>query len=166
MSELFETLYDEYSRKVYGYYYLCFSDREIAEDLTQMVFMKVYKYLCKSRFFMPDSQKAWIFRITVNVKNDYLRSLRRQIKCEDIDQVILSDTIHNPEAAIDSISVNNALDTLKESDRDIIELKNKGYSSAEIGGYMGLCDSTVRSRTQSAKLKFSAALKAEEIELN
>lgn len=166
MDELFETLYDEYSRKVYGHFYLCFSNRETAEDLTQTVFMKVYKYLSRNRFFMPDSWKAWVFHITVNVKNDHLREMRKQIKCEDIEGVQLTDTVHTPERSVDSICVNDALGSLDKTERNIIELKNKGFTSAEIGRYMGVCDSTVRSRTQTAKINFSRALRHEDVDLN
>ncbi len=166
MEELFESLYEEYARKIYGYYYMCFSNRETAEDLTQTVFMKVYRHLKRNRFFMPDSWKAWIFRIAVNVKNDHLREMQRLVECEDIESLQLADTLHNPENAVDSISVNSALEKLSRSDRDIIRMKNEGYTSEEIGRYMGVCDSTARSRAQTAKNNFIGALKAEDAELS
>jgi len=165
MEELFETLYEEYKRKVYGYFYVCFRNRETAEDLTQQVFMKVFRYLNQNRFFVPDAPRAWVFKITVNVKNDHLRALQRQIRCDDIEHVTLKDELHTSETVIDGLSIYSALNKLSDKEQEVILLKNMGYTSSEIGVLTGTCESTVRSRLQSAKSRFGAALSQEDSDL-
>lgn len=69
MGELFNQLYDEYFNKIYK---LCFyktGDKDEAEDLTQEIFIKVYKGLKK--FKSESSPYTWIYTIAVRTCIDY-----------------------------------------------------------------------------------------------
>lgn len=66
-----------------AYYYL--RDLYLAEDVAQEVFYRVYRELEKDKFRGDSSYYTWIYRITVNLCRDYLRSaaLRRLIPWGD-----------------------------------------------------------------------------------
>jgi RNA polymerase sigma-70 factor (ECF subfamily) len=53
-----------------AYYYV--QDRQLAEDISQEVFCRVFLNL--DRFRQESSYYTWIYRITVNLCRDYLRS--------------------------------------------------------------------------------------------
>jgi RNA polymerase sigma-70 factor (ECF subfamily) len=72
----FEELVRRYQRQVANIIYLTLGNRDEIEDLTQEVFIRVYKSL--ARFEHDASVYSWIYRITVNLCIDEIR--RKKIK--------------------------------------------------------------------------------------
>ena len=71
----FETLVKTHHGQVYGY--ACrMVGPDAAEDVTQEVFLKVYRAL--PTFRSEADFKTWLYRITTNVCLDHLRRVRRQ----------------------------------------------------------------------------------------
>ncbi|QCR30817.1 sigma-70 family RNA polymerase sigma factor [Lysinibacillus sp. SGAir0095] len=68
---LIEQLMDLYTEKVYLLAYSFVKDRGIAEDISQEVFLKAYRYI--NNFRGEASLKSWIYRITVNTSMDFLK---------------------------------------------------------------------------------------------
>src|SRR3954454_19699772 len=72
------TLYDRYSRTVFGVGLKLLGDRSLAEELIQEVFLKVWR---SSRTF--DSSRAsfstWLYRVTRNVALDLHRKRASRI---------------------------------------------------------------------------------------
>ncbi|WP_051428252.1 sigma-70 family RNA polymerase sigma factor [Bacillus sp. J33] len=66
-----DQLMDLYAEKVYLLAYSFVKDRGLAEDISQEVFLKVYKYL--DSFRGEAALKSWIYRITVNTSKDFLK---------------------------------------------------------------------------------------------
>lgn len=64
-------LMEYYSEKVYLLAYSFVKDRGLAEDITQEVFLKAFKYL--DNFRGEAAIKSWIYRITVNTSKDFLK---------------------------------------------------------------------------------------------
>lgn len=71
-SEYLEYLMRRYGDKVLKLAYYHVRDRHLAEDITQEVFCRVYKNMDKFR--QESSYFTWIYRITVNLCHDHLRS--------------------------------------------------------------------------------------------
>jgi RNA polymerase sigma factor (sigma-70 family) len=69
--ELIEQLMNLYVEKVYLLAFSFVKDRGLAEDISQEVFFKCYKYI--DNFRGESSLKSWIYRITVNTSMDFLR---------------------------------------------------------------------------------------------
>ncbi|WP_243355496.1 sigma-70 family RNA polymerase sigma factor [Bacillus litorisediminis] len=69
--KVIEQLMELYAEKVYLLAYSFVKDRGLAEDISQEVFLKAYKYL--GRFRGESSLKSWIYRITVNTSKDFLK---------------------------------------------------------------------------------------------
>jgi RNA polymerase sigma-70 factor, ECF subfamily len=70
----FQTIVSKYERRVYGIVIGMIRDKEEAWDLTQDVFVKIYRYL--GTFEGNSALYTWIYRITVNSCLDYLRKKR------------------------------------------------------------------------------------------
>ncbi|WP_010093863.1 sigma-70 family RNA polymerase sigma factor [Ornithinibacillus scapharcae] len=66
-----EQLMEHYSEKVYLLAYSFVKDGGLAEDISQEVFLKAYKYL--ENFRGEAAIKSWIYRITVNTSKDFLK---------------------------------------------------------------------------------------------
>jgi RNA polymerase sigma factor (sigma-70 family) len=67
-----EWLMEEYGDMVMRLAYTYVKQTQLAEDISQEVFISCYKEL--HRFQHRSSYKTWIYRITVNKCKDYLRS--------------------------------------------------------------------------------------------
>src|SRR5262245_12642297 len=73
--EAFRSLQARYAPRVFGYFCKQLRDRSEAEDLTQEVFLRLYRSRLR---YQPRARFAtWIFHITQNVARNALRSRRR-----------------------------------------------------------------------------------------
>ncbi len=70
--KLIDQLMDEYGQSLLHLTYSYVGNREIAEDLTQEIFVKCYQRL--EQYQRKASLKSWIWRIAINHCKDYLRS--------------------------------------------------------------------------------------------
>jgi len=71
----FDELVARYWSRVFGHLYRRLGDRQEAEDLTQDVFLRLYRYRIRYR---PRAKFiTWLFFITQNVARNALRSRRR-----------------------------------------------------------------------------------------
>ena len=73
----FEKIYYHFAPKIYSYFYFKISDKQLAEDLTSEVFIKVYKNLKKKRF-NSRSFKVWIYTVAKNTLIDYYRKNKKE----------------------------------------------------------------------------------------
>jgi len=80
--EAFRELVSRYKNYVFALIGRQVSDREIAEDLSQDVFIKVYKALPKYRG--EASFKSWITRIALNTSHSYFQSKRFSQKARNV----------------------------------------------------------------------------------
>lgn len=69
-TQVIEELMTKYSKRVYLLAYSFVKDKGSAEDISQEVFIKCYKYL--EDFREEASIKSWIYRITVNTSKDFV----------------------------------------------------------------------------------------------
>ncbi len=76
--QAFRTLVDTYQQKVLNTALSMLQNQETAEDITQDVFVSVFKTILS--FNEKSSVSTWIYRITVNKCLDHLRSAGRQKK--------------------------------------------------------------------------------------
>lgn len=154
-NRLFESLYEKWFSSVYSYFAVCFGD-EYAEELSQETFVRVWKKCTQSP---PDNWQAWIFRIAVNIKNDFLREKYRS---NDLQNRMESCIMLNGQKELDcDLEVREAFDALTDDEREILALKAAGFSGDEIGDLIGITASGARSRLQRAKRSFLNNLSAE-----
>lgn len=156
----FEALYETYFSKVYSYFSLCFNAQK-AQDYTQQTFLNVWKALCRPGLFV-ENERAWIFRIAVNVKNDALRQKQRQVPTQELLESIPASG--EQDALVESVEISQAFSGLSQEDRDILLMKNMGLTSVEIAKVLKLSASAVRSRLAAARRRFSQILREKGVE--
>lgn len=73
----FAELVHRHKAKVFSSIYLMMKDRELAEDLTQDVFIKFVDIINKGNYYDEGKFKAWILRVAHNMCIDYIRKTGR-----------------------------------------------------------------------------------------
>lgn len=71
----FARLVDQYWTRVFGRFFRRLGDRQEAEDLTQEVFLRIFRY--RDRYRPRAKFTTWLFFVTQNVARNALRSRRR-----------------------------------------------------------------------------------------
>ncbi|MFC1576204.1 RNA polymerase sigma factor [Candidatus Omnitrophota bacterium] len=152
----FEEIYKGTSGFVYNVALRVARSTTSADDITQDVFMKVYKNL--SKFNYRSSLKTWIYRITVNTAINYQKAEAKHTdRRADYDTVIQS--AHAEERVRDNVTKGDEkerlslfLETLTPEQRACIVLKEiEGLKYREIADALKINVNTVRSRLKRAR---------------
>lgn len=149
--------------RVFRLAYRLSGNRQDAEDITQEVFLKVFRSLSTLK---PGSIEGWLHRITTNVFLDQVRRQKR-IRMDPMGQ---TDTgfadrseLTNPQRHFEyqnlSSDVQAALNELKIQYRVVVVLCDiEGLSYEEIAQTLGIKLGTVRSRIHRARAKLRVSL--------
>lgn len=161
----FEILYEQYSNKVYNVCLRMLKNTSDAQDLTQEVFIvlfrKLHSYRGKSAF------STWLHRLTVNQVLMYFR--KRYLKMEQAMEVgSLPGTIvlgsHNPGkmSIHDKIALSDAIAQLPDGYRNVFILHDiEGYEHEEVARILGCSVGTSKSQLHKAHQKLQRLLKNE-----
>ena len=85
----FACLYDTYLDRIHRYVYFRVTDAEVAEDITSLVFLKVWENL--DTFQNGRSPfAAWLYRIAHNAVVDHYRTSKRVISLEEVNPLELN----------------------------------------------------------------------------
>ena len=149
-----EQLMTDYGSQILNVVYQYVQNRQVAEDLTQEVFMKCYTKL--HTFNGKSSIKTWLYQIAVNHTKDYVRSWNA--KNITVDEMTVQ-AMHSPHSVEGQVLVN-------ESDRQLIHAINelpfkykvvislfyyKEFTSREIAQTLKVSENTVKTRLRKAK---------------
>lgn len=159
----FGCLLDRYSRPVYSLVYRIVDNREDAEELTQDVFMKVFKNL--AGFKGDSSFSTWIYRIAYNTAISATRKSKQEfLAVEDgvLDNATESDMTEMygyPEEEDRMVDLESALNQLHPEDRGIILLfYMKDKTIEEIAGITGLSATNVKTKLHRIRKKLHLLL--------
>lgn len=157
----FAVIVHAYERLVFTYVYRLVDDRRLAEDLTQDVFLKVFKGL--PGFTGDAAFTTWLFQIAKNAVIDELRAMERRPNALNIDEVTMpmlveprfeqAEPIEALWAAIARLNVDLRTALLL---RDIV-----GLSYDEISDSLEITLSTVKWRIHKAREGVQATLEHE-----
>lgn len=154
-TELFDKLYNDFSKRVYAYHSACVGS-DNAADLTQQTFLNLWRYI-NGIHTEPDSYQAWIFRIAVNAKNDFLRKKKRNPLPLEYNEE-LDNECQQDDYMTETLMVKTALSRLTDSQREVLLLNNMGLDSGETGKALNLSASATRSRLVKARCEFKKHL--------
>lgn len=111
--DAFASLYEAHLDKIYRYIYFRVDDRELAEDITSLVFLKVWEHLGTFKSGNVPFL-GWLYRIAHNTVIDYYRTRKPVVSLEDVDLLKLSHSDRLDEK-IDMLSLSHQLvDALKQ----------------------------------------------------
>lgn len=158
----FDLLISKYQHRVVGLARRFVKDDDLAQDVAQDVFVKVYRAL--PRFRGDSAFYTWVYRITVNTAKNYLTAQSRRppqqdVAIEDAERYVAGDALREfetPEERIYADELEKALmvtlEKLPEELRVAITLREfEGLSYEEIAQVMGCPIGTVRSRIFRAR---------------
>jgi RNA polymerase sigma-70 factor (ECF subfamily) len=157
----FTELVVRYQRPLYNAAFWILRSVEDANDITQIVFLKVAEQLDdydpQYKFF------SWIYRIAVNESLNLLRRNKREEALDD-DVELPGSERSNPESQFGEAEVSRrirgALMILPTNDRIVLSLRHFSECSyQEIGQILDLDEKTVKSRLYEARHRLRDVLK-------
>ncbi|MCW3086346.1 MAG: sigK 1 [Bacteroidetes bacterium] len=159
---LFSILYDNYSRALLGVIKKVIIDDEIAEDVLQDSFVKIWNNKA-----MYDSSKGrlytWMLNIVRNTSIDYMRSKQNKFdeKIQRGENVVHEvNRTNNVEMNTDRIGIKTIVDSLKEDQRKLIDLAYfEGYTQEEIAERLEIPLGTVKTRVRAALIVLRKLIK-------
>ena len=152
----------QHSARVYRLAYRLTGNPHDAEDLTQEVFVRVFRSLSS---YTPGSFEGWLHRITTNLFLDQARrkaKIRFDALADDAETRIPSRAVTPDVAVLDGLfddDVESALAALPPDFRAAVVLCDiEGLSYEEIADVLGLKLGTVRSRIHRGRTMLRKAL--------
>jgi RNA polymerase sigma-70 factor (ECF subfamily) len=159
----FEEVYQRHHRRVYSICLRMLQNAYEAEDLTQDVFIQLYR---KIGSFRGDSAfTTWLHRMTVNQVLMHFR--KRTVKFEKTTEEgetpvqIVSGT-ENPfkMPIVDKIALENAIEQLPTGYKNVFVLHDvEGFEHEEVANILGCSVGTSKSQLHKARLKLRKLLK-------
>lgn len=171
--ESFRFIVDEFQKMVLNTCYRFVLNRETAEDLTQEVFIEIYRSI---NMFRSESKfSTWIYRIAISKSLDYLKSRKRKKRFTLLKSITESETSkkkfeqlpENENQGLQSMIenedrikiLNAAIDKLPENQRIAFTLsKYDEMSYQEISDILGVSISSVESLIHRAKINLRKKL--------
>ncbi len=143
-------MYDDYSPALLGVIVRIVNDKELAEEILQKAFLKVWQNIdsydsAKGSFF------TWILTIARNSAIDEVRSKRFE-NLEKTDSI--ETTVYELDHTIlssDGIDVNKLLSALDQKHKDVLDVVYlQGYSHSEAAKKLDIPLGTVKTRIKKA----------------
>ena len=156
----FTTLVNKYQKSVHALVWRKIGDFHIAEEITQDVFLKVYKRL--STLKRPDHFPGWLYVIATRRCIAWLRKNRLSTKSLDAMSAAQLEELHYTQYETNRVEeaaithrrelVKRLLQKLPESERTVVTLYYLAeMTGEEISAFLGVSPGTVRSRLHRAR---------------
>jgi RNA polymerase sigma-70 factor (ECF subfamily) len=156
----FNYLYDNYSGALFTIILNVVNDRELASDVLQEVFVKVWRQIdsydeTKGRLF------TWMMNVARNASIDMLRSKDYRNSQQNRE---LTESVYDAGGAtttkIDVIGLRKVVHNLKEEYKVLIELSYfEGYTQDEISKMLNIPLGTVKTRLRAALVQLRQYIK-------
>lgn len=129
------------------------NNNEDKNDLSQEIIYQLWKSF--DTFQQMSSLSTWIYRVALNVAFYYLKTSRRKIKTEPLDNQFLNvqETGYNNEIEEKWQLFKQHIDTLNLLDKGIVLLYLENKSHEEIGQIIGISTSNVGTKLSRIKEK-------------
>jgi len=146
-AEVFARLYEQYLPKIFQYVCYRVGDKELAQDLTSVIFEKAM-----TKFDSYDTKKAsfatWVYTIAHHTLIDHYRSRSRANVYQQQSMLEITVNYSSPEEEVthqeDIKKLRACLTHLKDSEREIITMKfSSEMTNREIARMLGLSESNV-----------------------
>lgn len=156
--EAFGELVKRYEARLMSVLLRFVRDRELARDLSQETFLRVYERIEQfdpSRRFGP-----WLFRIGVNLGLDYMRKRKRRLWpllfSESRSEKPPDPASADPRQHLDlEQEVRHVLEAIPEHYRTVLVLRDlENFSTSEIAAILNRKEATIRWRLAEARTKF------------
>jgi len=171
----FDVIFERHRQKIYSYIFLMVKHEDLAEDIFQETFIKVYSNLQRGRYSERGKLISWMMRIAHNLiidhfrkkkneaiiyNNDYEREIFENQKFSDItieDELVRSEVNSN---------ILELVESLPESQKKIIEMRHyMGLSFKEIAEETNVSINTALGRMRYALINLRKLVEEKNISL-
>lgn len=159
-SSAFEEIVTKYKKLVYSVVYKMIPDKEEVNDVSQEVFIRLYKSIDK---YNPEyKMSTWIVKITTNLCLDTLRKKKQDTLTLD-DAIGVRSGADTPEEVLiknqRALLIKNAVDELPDKYKILITLfHNNGMSYEEMTKVLNEPMSIIKNRLYRARLMLKQKL--------
>ena len=151
-------LYDRHAARVYRLAYRMCGDRDLAGDLTQDVFVRVFRQL--GQFRGESAFTTWLHRVAITTCLNTLRKVKR-FRSREVEIDHASDH-RGGDAERDPLlhaALTTAIEALPEGLRIALVMHAvEGYTHVEIAAALGIAEGTSKSRVFEARAKLREML--------
>jgi len=153
--EAMTAIYERFNRSIFNLVYRHTSNRQVAEDLLQEIFLKVFTHVHKLR--QTDTFIGWMYRIAINACYSYLREhkvqLQKAIPLSKVESVINGSISSSSQKMVKEL-LDEAIQNLPIKMRTIFMLHDvKGFKHEEIASMLGCTAGTSKSQLFKARMK-------------
>jgi RNA polymerase sigma-70 factor (ECF subfamily) len=158
----FERLYHQYNRRVFSICLRMLGNPTEAEDLTQDVFVQLYRKI--GSFRGESAFTTWLHRMTVNqvLMHFRKRGVRHESTTDDGElptMIAVGTDRPSNMPIIDSIALERAIGELPRGYRTVFTLHDvEGYEHEEIARMLGCTVGTSKSQLHKARMRIRALL--------
>ena len=160
----FTPIYEHYVDAIYGYCQRRVTDPDLAADLTSQIFIKAISALPRYRTSSNETSfRSWLFTIAHNLVIDSHRTRHLHHSLSDPERPIdVHDPTPSPEdhALTSDLrqALHQAMRTLTDGQRQIVELRLAGLTGPEIAAVLGMHLAAVKSLQFRAYTKLRSLL--------
>jgi RNA polymerase sigma factor (sigma-70 family) len=132
-------------------------DAALAEDITQEVFMRLYKNLDGIKD--EEMLRPWLIRVALNLSRNAIRgNIRANVREENYFKEVEENAVFEPEIDLErreqAKEVQRALQKVKEPLRSCLVLKQQGLSYKEIAETLSLNETSIGTFVARARKEF------------
>lgn len=153
----FEEAFTLHNRTVFRTARSVVQDAGLAEDVTQEVFIRLYKHMDT----LPNLEmlRPWLIRVALNVARNTLRgNIRANTRDENYVKETTANAVFSVESEFEQKSevseINRALNKVKEPLRSCLVLKQQGLSYREIAESLSLNETSIGTYVARARAEF------------
>ncbi len=159
--DAFQRLYARYKNYVYSLCMRMSKDPVLAEDLTQDIFLHVWRKM--ATFRGQSLFRTWLYRVTINMVLLHFRKNRVGTLSLDDETLPVAESVllsnNSPIHLDDRISLRNMLSVLSPRYRRVLVLHDvEGYRHQDISNLLGITSGASRSQLHKARSKMRVAL--------
>lgn len=152
-----EALYNKYYRTMFGVCMRYTSHREVAEDVLQDGFIKVFRKI--GSFQMKGSLEGWIRRIMVNTALEHHRRQAAMYPVSEMDAAMETDAGHDLVSLMSEAELLQLIQDLPDGYRTIFNLYAiEGFSHREISEQLSISEGTSKSQLARARQALQKAV--------
>ena len=141
----FTEIYDLFFEKIYRFIFFRVGHKEVAEDLTEDVFIKAFKSL--GSLTKENSFESWLYQIARNKIIDYYRSKKVVVALEEVENTLEYETnvVDIVDLEAQQKTFIKLLKELSPEQQSVIKMKFlEGLENDEIAGIMNKNEGAIR----------------------
>ena len=163
---LLEVIYDRYGKKAFHRCLSIVKDREIAQDLSHDIMIKVFTSLDK--FKGTSDFSFWVYSIAYNHCMDYLKK-KKKFRTDSYDTVVI-EHVSTAEIELENKvlkdlqldQLNVLFQELKDDEKMILMMRYQdGMSVKQISSTLGIGESAIKMRLKRGRDRLAELLKKE-----